>query len=131
MYMEFSRQEYQRGLLFPSPGELPNPGIEARSPALQANSLPSESQGTPQNFVCTSLKNPEYKYFYRILSQYEIYSISLYCKSSLNETFLTMKSYSFLSNSEFGILLDYEMPGAGNSYSYILYILKCCIIYHI
>ena len=40
--MGFSRQEYWRGLPFPSPGELPDPGIEPRSPALQADSLPSE-----------------------------------------------------------------------------------------
>ena len=43
--MEFSRQEYWRGLPFPSPGDLPNPGIEARSPSLQADALPSESPG--------------------------------------------------------------------------------------
>ena len=40
--LEFSRQEYWHGLPFPSPGDLPNPGIEPRSPALQADSLPSE-----------------------------------------------------------------------------------------
>ena len=40
--MEFSREEYWSGLPFPSPGDLPNPGIEPRSPALQADSLPSE-----------------------------------------------------------------------------------------
>ena len=43
--MGFSRQEYWSGLPFPSPGDLPNPGIEPRSPALQADSLPSEPQG--------------------------------------------------------------------------------------
>ena len=40
--MEFSRQEYWSGLLFPSPGDLPNPGNESMSPALQVESLPSE-----------------------------------------------------------------------------------------
>ena len=45
--MEFSRQEYWSGLPFPSPGDLPNPGIEPRSPALQADSLPSEPPGKP------------------------------------------------------------------------------------
>ena len=43
--MEFSREEYWSGLPFPSPGDLPNPGIEPRSPALQADSLPSEPSG--------------------------------------------------------------------------------------
>ena len=40
--MGFSRQECWSGLPFPSPGDLPNPGIESGSPALQADSLPSE-----------------------------------------------------------------------------------------
>ena len=43
--MEFSRQEYWSGLPFPFPGDLPDLGIEPRSPALQADSLPSESPG--------------------------------------------------------------------------------------
>ena len=41
----FSRQEYWGGLLCPPPGDLPNPGIEPRSPTLQADSLPSEPPG--------------------------------------------------------------------------------------
>ena len=45
--MEFSRQEYQSGLPFPSPGGLPNPGTEPMSPAFQADSLPSEPPGKP------------------------------------------------------------------------------------
>ena len=45
--MEFSRQEFWNGLLFSSPGELPDPGIKPRFPALQADSLPSESPGKP------------------------------------------------------------------------------------
>ena len=43
--MGFSRQEYWNGLPFPSPEDLPDPGIEPRSPALQADALPSESCG--------------------------------------------------------------------------------------
>ena len=42
--MGFSRQEYWSGLPFPSPGDLSNPGIEPGSPALQADSLPTETQ---------------------------------------------------------------------------------------
>ena len=45
--MEFSRQEYRSRLPFPSPGDLPNPGNEPRSPALQADALPSEPPGKP------------------------------------------------------------------------------------
>ena len=43
--MGFSKQEYWSGLPFPSPEDLPDPGIKPRSPALQADSLPSELQG--------------------------------------------------------------------------------------
>ena len=43
--MGFSRQEYWNDLPFPSPGNLPNPGIEPRSPALQADALTSEPPG--------------------------------------------------------------------------------------
>ena len=45
--MGFTRQEYWSGLPFPSPGDLPNPGIEPRSPALQTDALPSEPPGKP------------------------------------------------------------------------------------
>ena len=45
--MEFSRQEYWSRLPFPSPGDLPNPGIEAGSPPLQADTLLSEPPGKP------------------------------------------------------------------------------------
>ena len=43
----FSRQEYWSGLPFPSPGDLPDPGIEPGSPALQADALTSELPGKP------------------------------------------------------------------------------------
>ena len=47
--MGFSRQEYWSGLPYHPPGDLPNPGIKPRSPALQADSLPSESPGKLTN----------------------------------------------------------------------------------
>ena len=46
--MGFSRQEYWSGLPFPSPRDLPNPGIEPRSPEFQADDLTSEPPGKPQ-----------------------------------------------------------------------------------
>ena len=46
--MGFSRQQYWGGLPFPSPGDLPNSGMEPRSLALQADSLLSESPGASQ-----------------------------------------------------------------------------------
>ena len=44
--MGFSRQEYWSELPFPSPGDPPDPGIKPRSPALQADTLPSEPPGS-------------------------------------------------------------------------------------
>ena len=46
---EFCRPEYWSGQLFPSPGDLSNPGIEPRSPALQVDSSPAEPSGKPKN----------------------------------------------------------------------------------
>ena len=42
LFMGFSRQGYWSGLPFPAPGDLPDPGIEPRSPALQADSVLTE-----------------------------------------------------------------------------------------
>ena len=53
--MGFSRQEYWSGLPFPSPGDLPDPGIEPRSPALQADALTSEPPGMPTPMLASSL----------------------------------------------------------------------------
>ena len=53
--MEFSRPEYWSGQHFPSPGDLSNPGIEPRSPALRADSLPAEPQGKSKNTGLGSL----------------------------------------------------------------------------
>ena len=50
--MGFSRQEYWSGLPFPSPGDLPDPGIEPRSSALHADALISEPPGKPQICIC-------------------------------------------------------------------------------
>ena len=47
--MESSRQGYWSGLPFPSPGDVPDPEIEAGSPALQVDSLPSEPPGKPHD----------------------------------------------------------------------------------
>ena len=49
--MEFSRQDYWSGLLFPSPEALPDPGVNPGSPALKVDSLPSEPPGKPVDWV--------------------------------------------------------------------------------
>ena len=65
--MGYSRQEYWSGLPFPSPGDLPDPGIEPRSPALQADALPSELPGKPHII-----------YIYNI--HFQIFSLKRYYK---------------------------------------------------
>ena len=67
--MEFSRQEYWSGLPCPSPGNLPNPGIEPRSPKLQADSLLSELPGKPVYFVVVDDKT-DHIYLYFMYSSY-------------------------------------------------------------
>ena len=47
LFMGFSRKEYSSGLPCPPPGDLPNPGIEHRSPELWVDSLPGELPGKP------------------------------------------------------------------------------------
>ena len=54
--MKFSRQECWSGLPFPSPGDLPNPKIEPRSPALQADALPSEPPGKSRPYIILIFK---------------------------------------------------------------------------
>ena len=51
----FSRIEYWSGIPCPPPEDLPNPGIEPSSPALQVDSLPSEPRGKPKNTGVDSL----------------------------------------------------------------------------
>ena len=58
--MGVSRQEYWSRLPFPSPGHLPNPGIEPGSPALQADALSSEPPGKPRKAEYTLLRKAEY-----------------------------------------------------------------------
>ena len=77
---EFSRPEYWSGLPFLSPGDLPNPGIEPRSPPSQADSLPGKPQGKHKNTGMGSLSllqwifltqesNPGLLHYRRILYQ--------------------------------------------------------------
>ena len=69
--MEFSRQEYWSELPFPSPGYLPDPGIKPRSPALQADSLPSELPGKPS-------KDTIYFQIVPILQSFHTYKSALF-----------------------------------------------------
>ena len=55
--MEFSMQEYWRGLPYPSPGNLSDPGLKPGSPALQVDSLPSEQPGKRKFSVSSPLSH--------------------------------------------------------------------------
>ena len=66
---EFSRPEYRYGWLFPSPGDLHNPGIEPMSPTLQADSLPAEPPGKPKR-ICFILF--QFMKIYLILIPFDI-----------------------------------------------------------
>ena len=68
--MGFSRQEYWSGLPLPSPGDLPDPGIEPRSPALRADALTSEPPGKSQGlagFKIPSLRGIQFPHYSRPL----------------------------------------------------------------
>ena len=89
--MGLSRQGYWSGLPCPPPGNLPNPGIEARSPALQADSLPSEPPGKTRNSGVTSLS--------LLHCRWILYQLSY--PGSLNYILCTIKTnvfYFFLTN---------------------------------
>ena len=68
--MGFSRQEYWSGLPFPSPGDLPNPGIEPMSHALQDDSLPLSQWGRP--LICSQ----HYNYIHKIFTTYPFSEVS-------------------------------------------------------
>ena len=61
--MRFSRQESWSGLPFPSPGDLPDSGIEPGSPALQADALPFEPPGKLVNYISVNNGNSDRFYF--------------------------------------------------------------------
>ena len=63
--MDFSRQVYWGGLAFPPPVDLPNPGIEPRSPVLQADSLPSESpEAIKYNDILNNFQDQNFMFFW-------------------------------------------------------------------
>ena len=60
--MEFSRPDYWSGSPFPSPGDLPDPGIELTSPTLQMDSVPTELSGKPSKHIEVGNKlQPQYR----------------------------------------------------------------------
>ena len=91
--MEFSRPEYWSGLPFPSPGDLPNPGIEPRSPALQNDCLPSEPYILGYIIILiTSL--------YYICENFEIIFVSMFMRESVC-SFLSLVWFWYQRNDSF------------------------------
>ena len=86
--MEFSRPEYWSGWPFPSPGDLPNPRIEPRSPALQVDSLPAEPQGKLKNTGVGSLSLLQQIF----LTQESNWGL-LYCRQNLYQLLLLLLSH--------------------------------------
>ena len=84
--MAFSRQEYWSGLPFPTPGDLPNPGIESVSPALTGEFFTTAPPGKPtveyystikkENAICSNMGEPR---DYHTKSNKEKYHMSLIC----------------------------------------------------
>ena len=103
--MGFSRQEYWSGLPFPSPGDLPDLGIEPRSPTLQADALTSEPPGKPK--LCPTLlqgkDRKKYVYISNIASKFHAnqhsskpnFSLPLRALCDINKKLETYKSGIF------------------------------------
>ena len=76
LFIGFSRQESWSGLLFPSPGDLPDPGIKPGSSALQADSLPIELPGKPLLIINWEIIDIHYISFWCT----QTFSICIYCE---------------------------------------------------
>ena len=75
--MGFSRQEYWSGLPFPSPGDLPDPGIESGSPSLQADALTSEPPGMPLYFYIQFVLFREQILAFKMISPYITFTVEV------------------------------------------------------
>ena len=91
--MGFSRQEYRSGLPCPPPGDLPNPGIEPRSPALQANSLPSKLFLSYMSFEKTRLGNDFIKNYLSTPQKKSVYTLLAFFDSFLLSPKMTIHCY--------------------------------------
>ena len=96
--MGFSRQEHWSELTRPLPRNLPNPGIEDRSPAMQTDSLPSEPPGNPVNTRVGSLSLLQGAVCMYIHIQLCVFSICSYLHSSSLQNNLLIKSGRFKQN---------------------------------
>ena len=100
LFMDLTRQEYWSGLPFPSPGGLPNRGIEPRSPALQADASTSEPSQTMGRLFVTYICNK--RLISNLRSQilfciYPAYFLFLSCKSNFSSDNSHVKCFYSLS----------------------------------
>ena len=93
--MGFSTQEYWSGLPFPSPGDLPDSGIEPGSPALQADALPSKPPGKPMKV--TRLLHFFFFLTYSKTSLYFSSVLNVSLSPDLNHIFLLIPFWAYLS----------------------------------
>ena len=91
--MDFSKQEYWSGLPFPFPEDIPNPGIEPRSLALQADSLPAEPQGKPKNTGVGSLSPLQQIFPTQELSQGLLHCRWIFTNQVIREALFIIKYY--------------------------------------
>ena len=84
-----SRQVYWSGLPFPSPGDLPNPGIKPRDPALQTASSPSEPKGKP---LYVPYVYPYLHQLYNLLALLPLSSVSFFSHHLLHHTSILFPS---------------------------------------
>ena len=113
--LEFSRQEYWSGLLFPSPGDHPNPGIEPGSPALQTDALPSEPLGKPTALTIQTCK--VMSLFFNMLSRFVIAFLPrskhllISWLQSLSAVILEPKKRKSVPGSTFPLSICHEVMG--------------------
>ena len=95
--MGFSRQEYWSGLPFPSPGDLPDPGIKPMSPALEADALTSEPPRKPNS--------DKWIYFFSLTNIYRILIIcpALFKAKMINMCFLSLSGLKATVKNKHGL----------------------------
>ena len=100
----FSRQEHWSGLPFPSPGDLPNPGMEPGSPVLQVDSLPSEPPG--KTLDCDSSRESSEKWIYLEIILYSQLIRLLECLRRCAGRKKGVKNFE-LTNQKVGVIINW------------------------
>ena len=125
--MGFSGQEYWSGLPFPSPRDLSNPGIESRSPALQADSLTSELPGKPAATKYVYKKNNRYNLHACVLSHIQLFETlwTVAHQASLSMEFSRQEYWSGLPcpSPRYNLMSGQYVPGTTLYISFKYYLI--------